>query len=53
MLIECGWTNKDVNDYFGTLNVDPMSYVVGGEVTGDGLPRSIDNALTEEMLQSN
>ena len=40
-LIECGWTNKDVNDYFGTLNVDPMSYVVGGEVTGDGLPRSM------------
>ena len=46
MLIECGWTKKDVNDYCGTLNVDPMSYVVGGEVTGDGLPPSIDNAFT-------
>ena len=45
-LIDCGWTNKDVNDYFGTLNVDPMLYVVGGEVTGDGLPEFIDNALT-------
>ena len=28
-LIDCGWTNGDVNDYFGTINVDPMSHVVG------------------------
>ena len=31
-LIDCGWTNKDVNDYFSTINMDPMPHVAGGEV---------------------
>ena len=26
-LIDCGWTNKDVNDYFGTINMDPICHI--------------------------